>query len=270
MLAGAFLQGGDLLDREKRHLSRTDAALIAMGILLAAAIIFASFTYGGSAKARNRATKAIWEYIDENYPDVNVKNHGEKPQYLGAGSYSLMVSDSDCEDVYFYVIYTGGNITDDYYYKVEKMTNTLLRLEKEMGNYFAGLMTASGSDIKGAEVTFSPRVRNDIPDSIYIGAEFDSAHPIYRGSTLTILCKETEDIQRIAELIKKARIIAKEQKILFSEYAVYGVDSENSHILEVNGVTAELAESDTLADILERSINTEENISESDVYVRIY
>ncbi len=247
--------------------------LMAMGLLLVAAIIYIALTTGGSAKAVNNAAEKMWAYIDEKYPNIAVANHGEKPEHLGAGCYSLLVSDTDCSDIYFYVSYTNDNITDDYYYRVSKMTNTLLRLEGEMGEYFGTLLTASGTDIVRTEVTFSPRVRNDIPDTIYHGVEFDPSHPIFRGSTLTVICSATEDMDEIAKLIRKAHRIAEENGIAFSEYNVYGTKNGSVYTLEITGITAEIAESEELSDVLTAALEGYANVSYTDIEevdVRIY
>lgn len=258
---------------EKKRLSRGDCMLMAMGLLLVAAIIYIALTGGGSAKAIDNAADVMWDYIDEKYPDIDAVNHGEKPEHLGANAYSLLVSDADCSDIYFYVSYTNGNIEDDYYYRVTEMTNTLLRLEGEMGEYFCTLMIASDTDIVRAEVTFSPRVRNDIPNTIYPGVEFDPTFPIYRGSTLTLVCSATEDMNIIAALIGKAHRIAEENGIAFSEYTVYGMESESVHSLEVAGITAEIAESDVLCEVLEAALAGQTDVSGTDaegVSVKLY
>lgn len=262
---GQFLHlGGDKLSTEKR-LSRGDCMLIAMGLLLIAAIIYIALTAGGSAKATNEATEKIWAYIDENYPDITVENYGEAPKHIGAGSYSLLVSDADCCDVSFYVSYTNGNITDDYYHRVSEMTNTLLRLESSMGEYFGALMKALDTDIVRTEAAFPPRVRNDIPDSIYLGVSFDPAHPIYRGSTLTIVCKASKDMKIAAELIRKARAIAEENGILFSCYEVYGIESSGAYSLEITGIDADTADDENLSDILSSVLTGNITVSESDI-----
>ncbi len=239
--------------------------LIAMGILLVAAIIYLALTSGGSAKAVGSAADKMWAYIDENYPRLNIANYGESPEHLGANSYSLLVSDADCGDICFYVTYTNGNITDDYDYRVSKMSNTLLRLEWEMGGYFGNLLRASDTDIIRAEVTFPPRVRNDIPDSIYLGVEFDPTHPIFRGSTLVLVCEATEDMDAVAELIEKAHAAAKSHGILFYDYSVYGMESGDVYMMEIGGITAEAVEKGQLREILTSVMTGNITVSESDI-----
>ena len=247
--------------------------LIAMGVFLVAAIVWISLTAGGSAAAVDNAAGVMWDYIDENYPDVHVINHGEKPEYLGAASYSLLVSDGDCGDICFRVLYTDGNISDDYYHKVTKKTNILLRLEKEMGAHMGMLMLMSDCDILRTEVTFPPRVRNDIPESIYPGVEFDPSHPIYRGSTLMIICYATDDMARISETVEKAHGIASENGIMFSYYSVYGMESDDVYMLEIDGIRAEAVESGYLTEILISALTGEYTVSDSDlegVFAGIY
>ncbi len=251
-------------------MGRSDAMLIVMGLLLTAAIICTALTSGGSEKAINRAADKMWEYIDSRYADIRVKNHGEKPVCTGAFSYSLLVSDSDCEDIYFYVVYTNGNISDDYNHRVTKLTNTFLRLEEEMGEHYRVLLTASGSDISDALVTLPPRVRNDIPDSIYTGVKFDPTHPIFRGSTLTLLCSATDDMEYAAHLIKKAHAIAEENGTVFSQYCLYGTESGEAYSLEIEGVTPETAESERLSEILRNALSGKTDASASDISVGVY
>ncbi len=239
--------------------------LIAMGVLLLCAILYIAMTSGGSAKAVAEAGESMWAYIDEAYPEINVKNHGQKPEHTGAVSYSLLVSDADCEDIYFYVSYTNGNIADDYYYRVTEMNNTLLRLERSMGEYMSEVLIESGTDILRAEVTFPPRVRNDIPPSIYLGVSFEPAHPIFRGSTLILICRATDDMGSVAAVIEKAHAVALEEGVLFSYYSVYGMESENVYMLEIDGITAEAIESGRLCDILTSALTGEATVSESDL-----
>lgn len=248
----------------KNRALRRYSFLVIMGLLLVAAILFAALTVGGSRSETERASEMMWKYIDEKYPEVNPENHGAIPEYSG-GCYSLSVTDSACADICFKVVYTNGNIVDDYYYKVEKMTNTLLRLENEMGEYFGNIMTESNSDLIWAEVTFPPRVRNDIPSDIYPGVELDPTHPIFRDSTLTLVCLATDNMNTVAALINKAHSLATDNGILFSEYSVYGLQSGSLYSLEISGVTADLAENAELGALLERAL--EENVSESDIGV---
>lgn len=244
--------------------------LIAMGLLLIIAIIYAAFTSGGSIRSRREAGEKMWAYIDERYPDINIENHGREPEYTDAHSYSLVVSDADCSDIFFYVSYTNGNITDDYYYRVDKMTNTLIRLEGEMGDYLCDKLVVSGCDIISAEITFSPRVRNDIPDTIYPGVELDPKHPIFRGSTLTIVCRADRDMEKIGEIIKKTHYVAMENDLHCAEYCVYGLEGENARSLEITGITPEIAESESLIEILSEASKGTLTVSGTDIFVGIY
>lgn len=255
---------------ENKRLEKRFIIIIIMSVLLTAAIVYASLMHGGSERNILRVSDRIWEYIDSTYTDINVKNHGEKPVFTGDFSYSLLVSDSDCEDICFYVFYTNGNITDDYYYRVTKKINTLLRLEEEMGEYYKDILTVSESDISDVQITLPPRAKNDIPDSIYIGVEFDPTHPIYRGSTLTLVCKATYDMEHISALIKEAHAAAEEVGTVFSEYCVYGVESDEAFSLEIDGVTPDAAESEKLSELLAELLNGESYTSTSDISVSIY
>lgn len=244
--------------------------LIAMGLLLVLAIIYAAVNSGGSIRSRREAGEKMWAYIDERYGDINIEGYGREPEYLGADSYSLLVSDSDCEDIFFYVSYTNGNIADDYYYRVDKMTNTLTRLEGEMGDYLREKLVVSGCDIIRAEITFSPRVRNDIPDTVCPGVELDPNHPIFRGSTLTIVCRADRDMDKIGEIIKKTHFVALENNLICSEYCVYGLEGENARSLEISGITPEIAESERLGDVLREASEGTLTISDTDIFVGIY
>ncbi len=233
-----------------------------MGLLLAVAVLAVSMTVGGSRGETERAAEIMWSYIDEKYPEVSPKNYGKMPEYMG-GVYCLSVSDTDCIDVCFDIIYTNGNIHDNYYYRVSQMTNTLHRLEKEMGEYFGSKMTESDSDILWAEVTLPPRARNDIPSDIFSGVELDPTHPIFRSSKLTLVCYATEDMNAMAALIGRAHSLAEENGILFSEYSVYGLANGSVYNVEISGVTAELAENAELGALLEAALD--EKVSGSDI-----
>ncbi len=258
------------MSSEKTRFSRSSAALIFMGVLLAAVILYTALSTGGSAKAIDKAADKIWQYIDSRYAHLNIMEHGKKPVYIGAGTYTLLAEDADCEDIYFYVTCTNGKITDDYSFRVNEMTNTLLRLEKEMGEYFEGILEASCTDIISVEVTFPPRVRNDIPDSVYPGAKFDPTLPIYRGSTMTLVCSATDDMQHIAKLIGKAHTAAADNGTLISSYDVYGVENGGIYTLEIIGVDADTASSEHLPDILSDALEGNHSISTSDISVCIY
>lgn len=252
----------------KKVKSRLLALLISVSVICVAVLIFSvcDLAYGNFL-TRSRATKMIWSYVQDRYPTVGASNYGEKATYyrLSRG-YRVEVRSGEGSDIAFTVEYRGGELADDYDFRVRGLTNTFCRLTAGYEDFLTEqLASCSDLEIKRAEISLAPRVKNDIPPSIVNNMEFSSSLPIFAGSRLTLVTESTASPELMAATLCFAHERAGKLGARFSDYELYGTETFELLSMSVEGVTGELIESGSLEQILRAVLDGQAFVSGSDM-----
>jgi len=241
--------------RYDRKLWRGIAGIIAVVLILCILLITNAFV--GNPISVKLAEKAIDEYIEENYPSLDLEIG--KPVYnFKDGSYVVRVRSNTSIDTNFHVNYRGGEICyDSYESDVLGLFNTLSRLSKEYSNLVTDIVANElGYKENSTWVNYDENIYENPSQVLELDMRFDRELPISAEIMIDIDI-ESPSLDEASIILAKAHKVFKEKRCNFEKYGLSLKDEKA--IINIMGVKPRDIESGKLLDLLKEAMGREDN-----------
>lgn len=243
-----------LKSKSKRQILKILAGITAIALICG--IFFVTNAFVGNPISSILADKAIKEYVDKEYPFLDLEIEKAVYNFKGA-SYIGVAKSRTSIDTYFRICYRNGKVqSDTYESNVLKKFNTLQRLSAEYSHVAKNIIAKElGYQNNSTIVRYNDENRN-IDDIIELDMKFDRTLPIDTEVIIRLDLKDNsiEEISRVLINAHKAFI---DNGCHFSKYGLF---SENDEVLVmVNDVTPADIESGKLTNLLEEAYRDENN-----------
>jgi len=222
-----------------------------LAIALVGLLLFITNAFVGNPISSRVASKAIQEYVDQNYPSLGLEL--QKASYnFKDGSYMVVARSTTSIDTKFAIYcYKGEVKRDNYDSYVLGMFNTLQRLSEEYSSVAKGIVAQElGYENNSTMVMYDKDEYQDVNPALKLDMNFDRTLPLHAEVTIGLDLQNTS-FEAIAEILAKAHDAFIENDCSFTKYSLYA--DNDGLLVMISEVTPQHIESGELVQLLNQA-----------------
>jgi hypothetical protein len=225
-----------------------------LAFVLIGGMLYITNAFVGNPVSAMLANNAIKQYVNQNYPHLDLEVEKAKYNFKTTG-YMAMAESKTSIDTKFAIYYSQGKVQrDDYKDYVLGMLNTMIRLSNEYSKLTKEIINELGYENNSTTVMFDKDLYGNNNTELELDMKFDKSLPIQAEVTIGLDSIDSS-LEGIAKVLIDAHKAFVDNGCKFSLYGLYG-EAEGTSVM-VYGVTPADIESGNLVDLLERAKENE-------------